>query len=235
MDRRSPTQEAYDELQAAYDFFNRELFAGELPDCLITMQREKRTAGYFSPARFVNRHDASMTDEIAINPAYFAVQPLREVLQTLVHEMVHLWQSHFGTPSRACYHNGEWADKMEAVGLMPSCTGEPGGKRTGQKMADYTLPGGPFEVAASALVAGNAGISWLDRFPPMEAASAIPMIAAEGNSAAVASVLQPKEGGRSNRVKFRCPHCGAQAWGKPSLKILCGGNNCAAAPFVPCP
>lgn len=133
----SPTAQAYAELQAAFDHYNRELFGGELPPCLITMQREKRTYGYFSSERFVHRHDRSKTDEIAINPSYFAVVPLLEVLQTLVHEMVHAWQFHFGKPGRRGYHNKEWADKMEAIGLMPSSTGKPGGARTGEKMADY--------------------------------------------------------------------------------------------------
>lgn len=64
----SPTAQAYAELQAAFDHYNRELFGGELPPCLITMQREKRTYGYFSSERFVHRHDRSKTDEIAINP-----------------------------------------------------------------------------------------------------------------------------------------------------------------------
>ena len=77
----SPTAQAYAELQAAFDHYNRELFGGELPPCLITMQREKRTYGYFSSERFVHRHDRSKTDEIAINPSYFAVVPLLEVLR----------------------------------------------------------------------------------------------------------------------------------------------------------
>ena len=44
----SPTAQAYAELQLAFDHYNRELFAGELPPCLMTMQREKRSYGYFS-------------------------------------------------------------------------------------------------------------------------------------------------------------------------------------------
>ncbi|WP_057463942.1 hypothetical protein [Pseudovibrio sp. POLY-S9] len=42
----TPTQEAYEELQGAFDHYNRDLFAYVLPPCLITMQREKRTYGY---------------------------------------------------------------------------------------------------------------------------------------------------------------------------------------------
>ena len=133
--RRSPTKEVYDELQHAYDHFNRRLFGGELPTCVITLQRENpRTYGYFSSKRF-GHVDGGTTDEIALNPTFFAVVPLVETMQTLVHEMCHLWQEHFGDPGRRKYHNGEWADKMESIGLIPSSTGQPGGKRTGERMA----------------------------------------------------------------------------------------------------
>lgn len=40
-----PTETTYDELQAAYDYFNESLFDSELPDCLITLQREKKHTG----------------------------------------------------------------------------------------------------------------------------------------------------------------------------------------------
>lgn len=160
-----PTEEAYAELQQCFDFYNAELFDGQLPHCLITFQREKRTMGYFSRKRFVRMDGTAHADEIALNPEYFAIVPLIEVLQTVVHEMVHAWQFHFGTPSRACYHNTEWANKMEAIGLMPSDTGAPGGKRTGQKMGDYPVPGGRFMLATQRLLASGFAISWLDRFP----------------------------------------------------------------------
>lgn len=93
----APTYQTYSELQQAYDHFNATLFDSKLPYCLITLQREKRTVGYFSAARFASL-DGSTTDEIAINPSYFAVVPLVETMQTLVHEMAHLWQQHLGKP-----------------------------------------------------------------------------------------------------------------------------------------
>lgn len=137
-----PTTQAYAELQAAYVHYNNALFDGKLPFCLITMQREKRTYGYFSSRRFGNKHDKTMTDEIAMNPSYFGVVPLLEILQTLVHEMAHLWQFHFGEPGRRGYHNKEWAEKMEAIGLMPSSTGKPGGKKTGERWPTTRLKAG---------------------------------------------------------------------------------------------
>ncbi|MEK2673458.1 SprT-like domain-containing protein [Pseudomonas aeruginosa] len=168
-----PTEEAYQELQLAYDFYNRHLFGGQLPTCLLTFQREKSTLGYFSPRRFI-RVDGTVTDEIALNPAFFAVIPLMEILQTIGHEMAHLWQFHFGTPSRAGYHNAEWAAKMESIGLMPSDTGAPGGRRTGQEMGDYVIKGGLFErCTKDELLPSGFSVSWLDRFP-MAAGGALP-------------------------------------------------------------
>lgn len=61
--------------------------------------------------------------------------------------MVHLWQHHFGKPTRSGYHNREWANKMESIGLIPGDTGEEGGKQTGQKMTHYIEDGGKYEKA----------------------------------------------------------------------------------------
>lgn len=163
-----PTPETYDDLQSAYDKFNQSLFDGKLPECLITLQREKNTCGYFSSARFTNK-DGVKIDEIAINPSFFAVTPVVEVMQTLVHEMCHLWQFHFGQPGRGRYHNAEWADKMEAIGLMPSSTGKPGGKKTGDCMADYAIQGGRFFYACKELLEnGKIQLPWRDLYPPRD-------------------------------------------------------------------
>ncbi|EIE9938027.1 SprT-like domain-containing protein [Pseudomonas yamanorum] len=228
-----PTTQAYAELQAAYVHYNNALFDGKLPHCLITMQREKRTYGYFSSRRFGNKHDKTMTDEIAMNPSYFGVVPLLEILQTLVHEMAHAWQFHFGEPGRRGYHNKEWADKMEAIGLMPSDTGKPGGKKTGEKMADYAIDGGPFMQATEALLGTDFRISWFDRHPPAGTeVAAIFGEADSGDDGEGGSMIEPMApGNRSNREKYRCPNCGAQAWGKPGLKLLCGGDECNGEPF----
>jgi predicted SprT family Zn-dependent metalloprotease len=231
-----PTPTAYAELQQAYDHFNTVLFRGQLPDCLITLQREKRTFGYFASTRFVNRNGLQ-TDEIAMNPSYFGVRTVRATLSTLVHEMVHAWQFHFGKPSRAGYHNTEWAEKMERVGLMPSNTGKPGGKRVGQQMTHYIIDGGAYDRACADLLTAEFTLSWLDRFPPV---SVDQFAGGEGEGddddgdpveAGMLVFLVPGEANRSNRVKYRCPSCAVQVWGKPGLSILCGEANCSGAAF----
>jgi SprT-like family len=243
-----PTKQTYDELQLAYDWFNQQLFEAALPSCLITLQRNKRTMGYFSKERFVD-HAGVKTDEIAMNPEYFAVQTVEDVLSTLVHEMVHLWQEHMGKPGRGKYHNQEWADKMLAIGLCPSHTGKPGGKQTGDQVDHFIVKNGKFLTSCKALLGTDFKISWYDRYPawlPSAPASA-PLIAdndgqqdngtevsissesesyvAEDPIPALASphlALVSRAPDNSNRIKYRCGACEIQVWGKPNLNLVCG-------------
>lgn len=281
---QNPTTQAYAELQHAFEHYNSALFEGRLPACLITMQRQSRVYGYYSSRQFIHRHDKSTIDEIAMNPAYFGIVPLLEILQTLVHEMVHAWQQHFGKPGRRTYHNREWAAKMEEIGLMPSHNGLPGGDRVGECIMDYPLEGGLFMAATRDLLDAGFEVTWLDRYPPAEPAvyelppapTPASGMAADTSAPDDVIVLEPlaapppselgtvagkpdlfalkpytlrpsdvaglealathlcmpdPKANRSNRIKYRCPSCQAQVWGKPGLKLLCGEELCEQSPF----
>lgn len=157
--------ELYNQLQDAYDFFNQELFSGRLPSCLITVQRENECIhGYFSFRRFGSKGEKiKETDEIAMNPIYFVNARIENVLSTLVHEMVHLEQAHFGDPGRGRYHNRQWGDWMLRVGLMPSNTGKEGGRKTGDQMTHFIIKDGKFDVACKKLISKNFEITWYDQ------------------------------------------------------------------------
>ena len=118
----SPTTEFYAALQCAFDHFNAELFEGKLPHCLITLRSASRVYGYHHADRFISSK-GEMIDELGLHPGFFTLRPIESVLSTLVHEMVHHWQQHFGTPSPSNAHNQEWSRKMESLGLMPSDKG----------------------------------------------------------------------------------------------------------------
>src|SRR5262249_48952647 len=137
---------------------------GELPNCLITLQRRNRTYGYFSGDRF-GRTDGLVTDEIALNPRHFFNRPVAEVLATLAHEMAHLWQHHHGKPGRNRYHNPEWADRMKAIGLQQTTTGEEGGDETGDRVHHYIVPDGPFDATVRKLLTRGFSISWIEKPP----------------------------------------------------------------------
>lgn len=198
--KRQITSEEYAGFDGAYDWFNQQLFGGMLPACLITLQRKAKSYGYFANDRFGHRRDQeASTDELALNPDTFAGRSDKEVLSTLVHEMCHCWQQHVGKPSRTGYHNRQWAAKMIEVGLMPSDTGEPDGKQTGQHMTHYIIKGGAFDRAAEELLATRFRLNW--------------------QSAAWGA--RPSLKGK-NKVKYTCPSCGQNAWAKPDAQLVCG-------------
>jgi hypothetical protein len=134
-----------------------------LPFCLITMQRHKGAFGYFSRERFASVVEPKeITDEIALNPFHFSTRKSEEVLSTLAHEMVHLWQHHFGERPRKGYHDRQWASKMREIGLIPTNTGETGGKETGQKMTHLIEENGRFSGAVSKLQRAHPAILYAD-------------------------------------------------------------------------
>ncbi len=168
-----PTSQTYSEIEQAFEFFNKELFDGRLPHCLLTLQRQHDTYGYFSASQFLNRDSGEVTHEIALNPIYFAVRSIPETLSVLVREMVTLDQllNTKGKLPRRRYRNREWADMVEAIGLMPTDTGQPGGKRVGDSVETYIIDGGLFDLACSQLANDAFTLSWVDRYPPAEGVS----------------------------------------------------------------
>jgi len=119
--QRQITRDEYAGFDGAYEWFNKQLFDSQLPSCLITLQRKAHSHGYFANDRFGHRTDAEdRTDELALNPDTFVGRSDKDILSTLVHEMCHGWQQHFGKPSRTGYHNRQWAAKMiEVWGSCP--------------------------------------------------------------------------------------------------------------------
>lgn len=102
--------------------------------------------------------------EIAINPTHMGSSRLYEVLQTLVHEMVHCWQHVYGKKPAKSYHDKQWAYKMMEIGLQPSTTGKPGGAITGVKMSDYIIEDGLFWRSCLRLISdGDFQLPWIYR------------------------------------------------------------------------
>lgn len=210
------TAAAYGFLTEAYNHFNRELFGGTLPQCLITLQRHAKAYGYFAGNRFSLAHGGkdTITDEIAMNPKHFAERTPEQVLATLVHEMVHLWQKHFGKEPSRCYHDKQWAAKMKDVGLHPSRTGLPGGKETGPQVTHYIIERGVYAKSCAAFLKENKPSLYQD-------------IWSEGKPAGKGKGGEEGEGEgeaktkSKGRAKFTCPGCKLNAWAKPTAKLGC--------------
>jgi hypothetical protein len=88
---------------------------------------------------------------------------------------------------------------MEELGLMPTDTGAPGGKRTGQRVTHYIIPGGPYTAAYAKLKRQGYQLGWQSRPNDPQARAK-----------------------RASKTKFTCAVCGQNAWAKPDAAIACG-------------
>ncbi len=254
--KESPTTQFYDGIQFAFKYFNKILFDDSLPEVMLTLQRQKQVMGYFSPERWGSA-DGDKCHEIAINPSYIARSSVIEYMQTLVHEMTHLWQRCFGSPGRTCYHNKEWARKMISIGLMPTDTGRTGGKVTGDHMNDYPVKDGRFLKSCIRLIEDEKfALKWVDRFAKYSTyhvlshdnytagnfewseleidyntfdALTSPMSQILGE----ADIVEPLPFQNNVKTKFVCNGCAANAWGKATLNLICGDCDLPMAGISP--
>jgi len=190
----------YKILDEAYQFFNNKLFENKLPECLITFQRRKKNKlGYFRSKGYISRINDNKISEISLNPDAFFDESDQDILGTLVHEMVHAWHTDVEQRKIGTYHDKYWGAKMESIGLIPSNTGAPGGKKTGIQMHHYVDPDGKFLVFVSEFLKENK-LEW------------------NGNRPVEKECKERKK----LKYKYVCPRCNQEAWGKVDANILCG-------------
>ncbi len=229
-------------LQQAFDFYNKKLFGNSLPDCIITLSHERIEAVAFcAESRYIARNGKGRKiSEIALNPAFF-FRSNAIIFSDLVHEMCHLWQYHRGKPSRNGYHNKEWADKMESIGLMPSNTGKPGGKKTGQSLDDYIIKNGPFSKATKNLLDSGLSLNWKssyysnlekhyvneDEDQVFDPEDPEPTSAQAPRRQELREYSRQRQQGKKNKPGYHCPNCKINVWGKPNLNLICGDCNAA--------
>jgi hypothetical protein len=194
----TPTVAEYSGLQVAYDHLNFELLGDELPNVMIVLTRRAHSYGHFAADRFAAREGDDRLHEVSLNPDAFFGRTDKEILSTELHEMIHVLQAVRGTGTKRPYHNRNFAELMKARGLYPSNTGAVGGRETGAQMSHFIIPGGAFETSYERLRAKG----W-----KLGLQSAI--------------VAGPRGGKQKNKTAFVCA-CGAAAWGKRSLFMVCG-------------
>lgn len=193
---KNPTMKFAEYATKVYETYNRELWGGQLPHCLITLQRHRNARGYFAAKRFADSNKVSV-HEIALNPETFE-RDIRDITSTLVHEMAHLWQEEFGKSSRNGYHNRQWAEEMLRIGLEPVSLDNPG-KMTGQRVTHTIMADGEFARVWDSLK------DELD------------------SDALLRDIWQSvKKPTKNSKVRYDCPVCGAKAWAKPDSNLMCG-------------
>jgi len=219
--KHTPTKQQFSAFESAYEYFNKVLFSNELPPVILNLSRKSKAMGFVAPNRWRSADTepgtAGQLHELSINPEILCMD-LIEVYSTLAHEQCHIWQYTHGKPSRPGYHNKEWAHKMIAVGLMPSTTGKPGGNIVGQSMGDYPIEGGVFLLALNLMPDKL-------KFPFISTeAEAKYMVLISGDAGSAAETQPAPTPPKKNKLKYTCPQCQTNVWGKADLNLICGCN-----------
>lgn len=220
------TEALFGYLSLAVDFFNKRHWDGTLPPVALNAQRNPRALGFYHQNIFARMESGvfvGKADELSMNPQHMATRTPKEVIATLVHELCHHWQAHFGkqNPSRA-YHNKEWGVEMKRVGLYPSSTGQEGGKETGQYISHYIVPGGPFDVACDEFLKAHPPVFFQDRNALSRAGLGSLGRGEDDDEDGEGEGAEPKKPRSKGRAKFTCPKCKLNATAKPSALLVCG-------------
>ena len=124
------TKKQFTALNELYNYYNRKLFNGLLPECMVSLVRTTYYHGAFAPNRWKEKNaDTQPVHEIVLN-ANTMTRPDKAWHSTLVHEMAHLYIEVFRKASSGGYHCRRWGAIMKHAGLHPSHTGRPGGRET---------------------------------------------------------------------------------------------------------
>ena len=119
------------EVARAFAFFNARFWSGLLPTPVIAFFRQppngKKLGHYLADAW--QAPDGTRRDELILYADLALERGMLEVLTTLLHEAVHVWQQHFAQPSGTGHHNAQWHAEAARVGLVtrgPTGVTEPG-------------------------------------------------------------------------------------------------------------
>lgn len=124
------SQLLYNELYRAFTFFNERFADSKLPNVVITVQESGRrnAYGWFGNAFWADRRTGEVVPEINLSAEYLSRGP-RGILETLLHEMAHLWNATV-EQVKDCpdgrYHNKKFKTAAERFGLEVSRDGTRG-------------------------------------------------------------------------------------------------------------
>lgn len=198
---------AVGQLEKIYNVLNLDFFDGELPLPIITVQSKPGTYGHCSVAKVWQRPDGETFElNIAAEVLNF---PIEETLDTMLHEMVHLYCRKHDikeTSRGGRYHNGRFKAEAERRGLTCFQCGNAGwNTRPGDNLVEYALNKGWNEIKIGR-----------NHLPP---------IMRTGSTGAAHSGAPTAAGGEkrpSSTRKLVCPKCGQSVRATKAVNILCG-------------
>lgn len=114
-------QQLTQELYRAFDFFNEKFGEDKLKQPIITIQTKGRRSAYGWYCSNLWMSGDDKVPEINIS-AEFINRGANDVLETLIHEMAHLWNAQHGIVDCTGnqYHNRKFKEAAEQFGLIVS-------------------------------------------------------------------------------------------------------------------
>ena len=205
MKQATKMSRAVSQLEHIYNSLNADFFAGELPTPIITVQSKPGTMGHCSVSKIWQRKD-DKTYELNI-AAEVLNYPIEETLDTMLHEMVHLYcrQHDIKEVSRGGkYHNKRFKAIAEEHGLTCVPCGQYGWNTTpGDNLVEYALNKGWNEI----LLGRNS----------------LPPAMRTGATGTAQPGTAPGGGKRpSSTRKLICPKCSQSVRATRKVNILCG-------------
>jgi len=205
MKQATKMSRAVSQLEHIYNSLNADFFAGELPTPIITVQSKPGTMGHCSVSKIWQRKD-DKTYELNI-AAEVLNYPIEETLDTMLHEMVHLYcrQHDIKEVSRGGkYHNKRFKAIAEEHGLTCVPCGQYGWNTTpGDNLVEYALNKGWNEI----LLGRNS-------LPPAMRTGA--------TGTAQPGTAPGGEKRPSSTRKLICPKCSQSVRATRKVNILCG-------------
>jgi len=223
----NPTVDQSIAISDVFDYLNKELFGENLNLPMIVFNRSNRIiGGYYSPKKWFTSEGVAV-DEIAINANVMVESDEVGIFGILIHEMVHLWQYHNGTPGRGGYHNQEWVDKCLEIGLKPINISDPA-IMTGDTIDTKLIDDGMASRVIACMPEELSIPFYAEIINLPESKGGSGEGSGEGSEGSGDGSGERSEGNGSvprsgKRTKYTCPVCGTNLWGKGGLKLLCIG------------
>lgn len=207
MKQTTKMSRAVSQLEHIYNTLNVDFFQGALPVPIITVQSKPGTMGHCSVAKIWKRTEDERTYELNI-AAEVLNYPIEETLDTMIHEMVHLYcrENDIKEVSRGGrYHNKKFKEEAEKRGLTCVPCGDAGWNTTpGDNLVEYALNKGWNEIRIGR-----------NNLPPA-------MRTGAGGTAQTGGPGVKGERKPSSTRKLICPKCGQSVRATKKVHILCG-------------
>ena len=192
-------------LEKIYFHLNEDFFESALPIPIITVQSKPGTYGHCTVAKVWQRPDGN-TYELNI-AAEVLNYPIEETLDTMIHEMVHLYCRENGikeTSRGGKYHNGRFKEEAEKRGLECYRCGQYGwNTRAGDNLVEYAMNKGWNEIRIGR--------------------NNIPPTLRTGSTGTAQTGGNPTGGERrpSSTRKLQCPCCKNSVRATKTVRIMC--------------